>query len=266
MLNAAEKRVLAEWIDTGGKYYNDPFDERRQRAHGERPEQGDFRARMSCRSCSTTCAASCHQAIGSSTSTCHRDVVPQQPLRAHRRCGRRLRRDADDGLRRLQPASNELPARSRRRCRIRRPGPTACRRRRAAGRQRQLQHDRELDRRRLLRMTLHRYPLAPPPQPGTVACAAALLDRAAREPCAACGGSSNPLGNPAPRSAIRKVSGNQRLSFAYFQRCINPIFVTQLQRATVARPPTPAPARGCHDTRPAPAALFASCRARRRST
>ncbi|MBC7664751.1 MAG: hypothetical protein H7276_13355 [Caulobacter sp.] len=26
MLNAAEKRLLAEWIDTGGKYYNDPFD------------------------------------------------------------------------------------------------------------------------------------------------------------------------------------------------------------------------------------------------
>ena len=26
MLNAAEKRLVAEWIDTGGKYYNDPFD------------------------------------------------------------------------------------------------------------------------------------------------------------------------------------------------------------------------------------------------
>ena len=26
MLNAGEKRLLAEWIDTGGKYYNDPFD------------------------------------------------------------------------------------------------------------------------------------------------------------------------------------------------------------------------------------------------
>jgi hypothetical protein len=26
LLNAAEKRLVAEWIDTGGKYYNDPFD------------------------------------------------------------------------------------------------------------------------------------------------------------------------------------------------------------------------------------------------
>jgi hypothetical protein len=26
LLNAAEKRLLAEWIDTGGKYFNDPFD------------------------------------------------------------------------------------------------------------------------------------------------------------------------------------------------------------------------------------------------
>ena len=33
MLNAAEKRVLAEWIDLGGKYYNDPFDHGRQRGH-----------------------------------------------------------------------------------------------------------------------------------------------------------------------------------------------------------------------------------------
>jgi len=26
MLNRGEMRLLAEWIDTGGKYYNDPFD------------------------------------------------------------------------------------------------------------------------------------------------------------------------------------------------------------------------------------------------
>ena len=52
----------------------------------------------------------CHQAIGSSTSTTPiGHLVPQQPLRAHRRPGRRLRRDADDDLRRLQPAV-ELPA------------------------------------------------------------------------------------------------------------------------------------------------------------
>ena len=33
MLNAAEMRLLAEWIDTGGKYYNDPFDPTSGTAH-----------------------------------------------------------------------------------------------------------------------------------------------------------------------------------------------------------------------------------------
>ena len=38
---------------------------------------------------------------------------------------------------------------------------------------------------------------------------------------AGCGGSAN-VANPA-------VTGSQSLSFAYFQRCINPIFQAQLQ-------------------------------------
>jgi hypothetical protein len=52
------------------------------------------------------------------------------------------------------------------------------------------------------------------------AAAAALL--------ASCGGgSSNPLDNP---EAVENppVTGGQRLSFAYFQKCINPIFIAQL--------------------------------------
>ncbi len=45
---------------------------------------------------------------------------------------------------------------------------------------------------------------------------------------AGCGGGSNPLGNPDEVSNPPGVSG-QKLSFAYFQKCINPIFLAQLQ-------------------------------------
>jgi hypothetical protein len=71
MLNAAEKRVVAEWIDTGGKYYNDPFN----------PNNGMMRVVNGLDETSftanvfpilvSTCAAYCHQAVGSST-----DAVP----------------------------------------------------------------------------------------------------------------------------------------------------------------------------------------------
>ena len=43
MLNAAEKRVLAEFIDLGGKYFNDPFDPAANVRTVERAEHGDFR-------------------------------------------------------------------------------------------------------------------------------------------------------------------------------------------------------------------------------
>ncbi len=66
LLNAAEKRLVAEWIDLGGQYYNDPFDG----ANGVRAINGlsqeSFEARVlpilrsSC--------ASCHQAVGSTGS------------------------------------------------------------------------------------------------------------------------------------------------------------------------------------------------------
>jgi hypothetical protein len=42
------------------------------------------------------------------------------------------------------------------------------------------------------------------------------------------GGGSNPLGN-APEVSNPGVSGGQKLSFAYFQKCINPILLTPLQ-------------------------------------
>jgi len=45
---------------------------------------------------------------------------------------------------------------------------------------------------------------------------------------AACGGSSNPLSNPPAVSNPDAESGHQHLAFAYFQKCINPIFLAEL--------------------------------------
>jgi len=64
MLNAAEKRLISEWIDVGGEYYNNPFDG----TGGARDistldetmfEQQVFPILRS------TCAANCHQGVGS---------------------------------------------------------------------------------------------------------------------------------------------------------------------------------------------------------
>lgn len=60
---------------------------------------------------------------------------------------------------------------------------------------------------------------------------------------AACGGSSNPLGNPPVVSNPESTQGNQHLSFAYFQRCIDPIFLTPLNGTT-----NTCAGGGCHDT------------------
>ena len=43
MLNAAELRVLAEFIDLGGKYFNDPFDPAANVRQLDGLEHGDFR-------------------------------------------------------------------------------------------------------------------------------------------------------------------------------------------------------------------------------
>src|SRR5262249_18130597 len=64
MLNAAEKRLIAEWIDTGGKYYNDPFNANSGiRTVGSLSED-TFVAQVY-PIIKSTCAANCHQAIGS---------------------------------------------------------------------------------------------------------------------------------------------------------------------------------------------------------
>ena len=62
-----------------------------------------------------------------------------------------------------------------------------------------------------------------------------------------CGGGDNPLGNPA---VIQNppTTGGQKLSFAYFQKCINPIFLARLQinQGGVVSTNTCA-SSGCHD-------------------
>ena len=63
----------------------------------------------------------------------------------------------------------------------------------------------------------------------------------------ACGGGDNPLGNPPTIDNLPTVGG-QKLSFAYFQRCINPIFLAQLQinqGGTVST--NTCASSGCHD-------------------
>jgi len=68
MLNAAEKRMLAEWMDTGGKYYNDPFNA----GSGVRLINGLDEASFTANVLpilTKTCAAYCHQAIGSDDPT-----------------------------------------------------------------------------------------------------------------------------------------------------------------------------------------------------
>lgn len=72
------------------------------------------------------------------------------------------------------------------------------------------------------------------------ASAAALL-------LASCGGSDNPLGNP-PTIVNPPGELGQKLSFAYFQRCINPILLAELEinQNGVISTNTCASA-GCHD-------------------
>ena len=64
LLNAAEKRLLAEWMDLGGQYYNNPFAE----GSGVRTVTGLSQASFEAQVLPilrTTCGASCHQPVGS---------------------------------------------------------------------------------------------------------------------------------------------------------------------------------------------------------
>ena len=61
------------------------------------------------------------------------------------------------------------------------------------------------------------------------------------------GGSSNPLDNPAT-VANPAGSGGQRLSFAYFQKCVNPILIAQLPIPNGGGSTNTCAGSGCHDT------------------
>jgi hypothetical protein len=65
MLNKAELRVLAEFIDLGGKYYNDPFDPSANVRTLSGLSQAVFEKDVM-PILQKSCAATCHQAVGSS--------------------------------------------------------------------------------------------------------------------------------------------------------------------------------------------------------
>jgi hypothetical protein len=82
--------------------------------------------------------------------------------------------------------------------------------------------------------------------PGRRALACGL---AASAVLSACGGSaSNPFDNPAAVGNVAITAG-QRLSFAYFQRCINPILIAQLPiQVNGATSINTCAGSGCHDS------------------
>ena len=230
LLNAAEKRLIVEWMDLGGQYYNNPFD-------------GGIRAISTLSQASfetqvmpvlqASCAG-CHQAIGSVAASSH--AAAAEPLRAHRQRRGRLQRDAVDDLQHLlgrqqlsaEPAVERAASAGRQR-----PDQRA-----AAGGQRQLQRHRGVDRHRMSDT------MSSMPSRRLHAVVAAIMAAAA---LSGCGGGENPFDNPADIENPLQVSG-QKLSFAYFQKCINPIFLAQLQSSgTGAAGTNTCASSGCHD-------------------
>jgi hypothetical protein len=65
MLNRAEIRLISEWMDLGGKYYNDPFDPGANVATITGLDMDVF-AQKVLPILTTTCAATCHQGVSSS--------------------------------------------------------------------------------------------------------------------------------------------------------------------------------------------------------
>jgi hypothetical protein len=64
MLNAAEKRLLAEWMDLAAKYYNDPFNSASGLRMINSLSPDTFKAQVE-PILMKTCAAYCHQGVGS---------------------------------------------------------------------------------------------------------------------------------------------------------------------------------------------------------
>ena len=64
---------------------------------------------------------------------------------------------------------------------------------------------------------------------------------------AGCGGAGNPLGNPSTIDN-EAVAGGKKLSFIYFQQCVNPIFLAELQiNQGGVTSVNSCSASGCHD-------------------
>ena len=88
----------------------------------------------------------------------------------------------------------------------------------------------------------HRWPAGPGGALTSLATGALLAA------LAGCGGSSNPLDNPPSLSNPAAASG-QHLSYAYFQKCINPIFLAQLAIQVNGKTSVNTCAgSGCHDS------------------
>ncbi len=66
LLNKAEKRLVAEWIDLGGQYFNDPFDAASKVRSVTTLNEATFAAEVH-PILRSTCARSCHQPVGSET-------------------------------------------------------------------------------------------------------------------------------------------------------------------------------------------------------
>ena len=87
MLNTAEKRLVTEWMDLGGQYYNDPFDAQR-RARSTALSEATFEAQVHPDPASDLRGelppgGRQHRLDGR-----RGHVVPQQPLRADRQTRR----------------------------------------------------------------------------------------------------------------------------------------------------------------------------------
>jgi hypothetical protein len=107
MLNAAEKRLVAEWIDLGGKYFNNPFNpDSTVKAVGGL-DQLVFNSTVF-PIIRTSCGPLCHQALGSNQSTTsffeNRFVLTGDPVGDY---GTTLSMISDD----CQPATNYLLSR-----------------------------------------------------------------------------------------------------------------------------------------------------------
>ena len=233
----AEKRVVSEWMDLGGQYYNNPA------ANGSpvrvaRLSQTVFESDVF--PILQSDCASCHQPNGNSgaaqtaQSFADNRFVLAGSVEGDYNVTLTMISDVCNGpssalLRRpsTAPHPSARPG-AQRRCRPAAPSttPSPAGSPAAAG-----PNDEEA-----------------PCRDRCAAAAAALL--------ASCGG-GNPLSNPDSIQNPGQTTG-QKLSFIYFQKCVNPIYSLQLQvNQNGSRPPTPAPAAAATTPTPAPAARCA---------